>query len=503
MSDTEKAWRCLVCGYIHRGPEPPDFCPVCGAGSEDFEEFKEEKPAAEAAASQWECLNCNYIHKGSSPPGICPVCGAEQDRFEALDASGESQGRGDFSGHLVIVGGGIAGVSAAESFRQITDTGSATLISSEADIPYYRLNLTRLLAGEIEPDALPIHPASWYDQNNIDLCSSTEVRSIDTEGKRVELSSGKKIPFDRMIITAGAHPFIPPIGGVHRECVTSLRTLPQVRSILELLKPGMECTVIGGGLLGIEAAGALAARGASVSLLESHDWLMPRQLNRRAGEILEDYITGLGITLLKQARSRELLGDEHIAEVGLEDGRSVRTDMAVICTGIRPNSHLARRIGLDVNKGIIVDNHLASSHPDILAAGDVAEHRGQLYGNWSSSQFQGSIAGMNAAGAASEFGGLPRSNTLKVLGLDMLSIGRINPEDGSFRVYEQEDAGTYYRFIFHDHYLVGTVLLGDTSITAAVKHAVETKTDFSRLLDHGADTADLISTLKHPLAGTQ
>ena len=134
----------------------------------------------------------------------------------------------------------------------------------------------------------------------------------------------------------------------------------------------------------------------------------------------------------------------------------------MIATGIRSNSHLARRAGLEVNQGVVVNNLLATSHPDILAAGDVAEHHGQVYGIWGPSQYQGSIAGLNLAGGSVEFGGVPRSNTLKVLGLDLFSIGRINAEDASFQAVEQEADGRYFRFVFQDNRLVGAVLLGDT-----------------------------------------
>jgi nitrite reductase (NADH) large subunit len=156
--------------------------------------------------------------------------------------------------------------------------------------------------------------------------------------------------------------------------------------------------------------------------------------------------------------------------------------LVVIATGIRPNSHLARRAGLEVNRGVVVDNRLATSHPDVFAAGDVAEHHGQVYGIWGPSQYQGSIAAMNMAGGAAEFGGIPRSNTLKVLGLDLFSIGQINPEDASFRTFDHEADEHYFRFIFRDNRLVGAILLGDTKRTAAVKQAVESGADFSALL---------------------
>ena len=161
----------------------------------------------------------------------------------------------------------------------------------------------------------------------------------------------------------------------------------------------------------------------------------------------------------------------------------------------RSNSHLARHAGLAVNKGIVVDDYLATSHPSILAAGDAAEHRGVLYGIWMASQAQGKIAGMNAAGVRTEFGGIPRSNTLKVLGLDLFSIGQIEPEDASYEAVEQESEGGYFRFVFRDNNLVGAILLGDTALTARATSAIQTRRDFSALLRQRPAAADVLARL--------
>jgi len=483
-ADGVQAWRCAVCGYVHRGGQPPDCCPVCGSPPSDFRPHAEtERPAAGSSAktTRWQCLNCSYIHDGPEPPDECPVCGAAKDRFEPIEDSqqGQAAGATDFAGHLIVIGAGIAGLSAVEAFRNTTGGGTVTLLSREPDLPYYRLNLTRYLAGEISDTELPVHDADWFARKNIDFRPSADVAGISCPQHQVSLRDGATLPYDKLIVTVGAHPFVPPIAGAQREGVISLRTVRDARAILESLHPGMQCAVIGGGLLGLEVAGALAARGTGVTVLEAHDWLMPRQLNRRAGEILQEHVESLGITVRKNVRTKELLGDERVASVQAEDGAAIPADLVVLATGIRPNSHLARRIGLVVNKGIVVDNHLASSHPDLYAAGDVAEHQGVLYGNWAASQFQGGIAGMNAAGAGVEFGGIPRSNTLKVLGLDLLSIGQFEPEDGSFQVIETRAGGDYYRFIFRDEHLVGAVFVGDTSLSGRVRHAIEAGTDFS------------------------
>ena len=219
-----------------------------------------------------------------------------------------------------------------------------------------------------------------------------------------------------------------------------------------------------------------------MTLLEGHGWLLPRQLNQRAGEILGDHVRRIGITLRNKAVTREILGDGRVHGVLLEDGSTIPADLVVIATGIRANSSLARQAGLEIKHGVVVNNRMTTSHPDVLAAGDVAEHEGVVYGLWIASQAQGKIAGENLAGGSAEFGGLPRSNTLKVLGLDMFSIGQIMPEDASFQVIDQEADGRYCRFVFHENRLVGTILLGDMQLMSATKKAVEEKQDCSGLL---------------------
>lgn len=219
-----------------------------------------------------------------------------------------------------------------------------------------------------------------------------------------------------------------------------------------------------------------------MTLLEGHGWLLPRQLNQRAGEILGDHVRWIGITLRHKAVTKEILGDRRVHGVLLEDGSTIPADLVVIATGIRANSSLARQAGLEIKHGVVVDNRMATSHPDVLAAGDVAEHAGVVYGLWMASQAQGEVAGKNLAGGSAQFSGLPRSNTLKVLGLDMFSIGPVMPEDVSFQVIDQERDGRYVRFVFHEDRLVGTVLLGDMQLMSATKKAVGEKQDCSGLL---------------------
>lgn len=497
MPGKNNAWRCSVCGYIHRGSEPPDPCPVCGASRDEFEPYADPaQPSVEPEVEQWRCLVCKYLHAGPTAPELCPVCGAPANGFEPLTEVARKTAQAGQAAKVVIVGAGIAGIAAVESLREASLAAEITLISKEPSLPYYRLNLTRYLAGEIDQQDLPIHPESWYRRQNVRFLLGTEVSAVHPEDRSVEIPGGQEWAFEKLLLATGAHPFIPPFPGVRREGVTCLRTVEDADYLLEACSGGVKCVCIGGGLLGLETAGALARRGADVTLLEGHGWLLPRQLNQTAGEILAAHVAGTGIKLHRQARTREILGDQRVHGVLLEDESTIPADLVVIATGIRPNSCLARRAGLEVDQGVVVDNALRTSHPDVFAAGDVAEHRGTVYGTWGPSQYQAGIAGLNMVGIDAEFGGIPQSNTLKVLGLDLFSIGRITPEDASCDAIDQEIDGRYFRFVFRDSRLVGAILLGDTKLTAALKKAVESKQDFSGLLQKRPSAQELLDYLE-------
>lgn len=496
MSGQTKEWRCTVCGYIHKGDAPPAQCVVCGAPEDAFEPFggSEQAPAKDDVTS-WKCLVCNHIHQGDSPPDTCPVCGAGSKKFEPLSQSEESAKQAGAKQRIVIVGAGIAGVSSAEAVRNESSSADIVLISKEKDLPYYRLNLTRLMAGEINENALPIHPGSWYEENRIDLVRGAEVTQVNPGEKTIQLRDGKTLGYDKLILTAGAHPFIPPVPGAQKNGVTILRTEDQARNIMKSAPRCSAAAVIGGGILGLEAAAGLlkAAPGLQVTVIEGFDYLMPRQLNKKASERLMKHVESLGIKLETGTTVKEIEGDERAAGLVLGNEKTLEADLLIFAAGVRPNSYLARTSGLNVNHGVIVNDYMETSMDGIYAAGDIAEHRGVLYGLWNAAMYQGAIAGMNAAGKKTGFGGIPRSNTIKVLGVDLFSIGAIEPCDGSCTVFEKEDDDVYIQLIFRDGRMEGAILFGDTTASAVVKKAIEEKHDFSRQLENNPDVDSLLN----------
>jgi nitrite reductase (NADH) large subunit len=469
---------------------------VCGAERADFApDTGTVAVTAKPSSGRWQCLACNAIVAGAVPPVRCPVCGAAQDNFEAAGVPGGAAGG---ETRVVVIGAGIAGVSAAEALRQAAPGSSVTLVSRESALPYYRLNLTRYLAGDISVGELPMHPEDWYAQNGVALWRDAEVTQVDAEGGTVVTADGRSAEFDRLILAVGSHPFMPPLDGTTLRGVFAVRTAEDAEALLQAVCHGGPVVCIGGGVLGLETAGALARHGAEVTLLESHGWLMPRQLDQRAARRLEQTVQGLGIRLIREARTAALTGEAgRVTGVRLVDGTVLRAGVVVITTGVRPNTSLARRMGLTVATGIVVDSRLRTSHPKVYAAGDAAEHNGVLYGLWGASLSQGTIAGLNAAGVDVPFLGMPRTSTLKVLGLDVISIGQFQAQDGSWVVIDGEDEERYRHFVFHDGVMVGAILMGEGALGSATRKAIEGRQSFAALLRRNASADDVVAELGH------
>lgn len=467
-----RAWKCEICGYVHQGDEPVDSCPVCGADVSNFTPM--ELMAADvrpAMSGPWRCTVCDYLWTGPQPPDNCPVCGATANLFEPYAVPETARGIHAI-GRLVILGAGVAGVTAAEAARALDPEVAITLITREPGFPYYRLNLTRLLADEIGEDALPLKPSAWFAEQRIDLVRG-EVVAIDRDRRQVRLQDGTSCEYDRLLLANGAHPFVPPVHGATRDGVMTLRTLGDVRRIISQLRPGSRCVCIGGGLLGLETAAALRRHGAEVTVLEAFAWLLPRQLPRTGGVLLQSLVEEQGIQVICAAQVKELCGDEQVRSVLLDDGRELPCDLVLLAVGVRPNSYLARAAGLRVGSGVIIDDRMQTSDPAIYAAGDVAEHQQVVYGIWPAAYAQGAVAGTNAAGGGATFAGLPPATRLKVMGIDLFSTGRLAAEDGSYRLVEIEERGSYRAILCRDNRCLGGALLGDITLAPALKEAIE------------------------------
>ena len=401
----------------------------------------------------------------------------------------------DTNKRYIIVGGGIAGVSAAEAIHALQPEADITLISEEPNLPYFRMSLTRYLAGEVEREKLTLHNQQWYLQNHITILLGTHVEAIDPELRQIILADGQKFAYDKLILASGAHPNVPPFPGRELKGVQTLRTLEDADLIMEVARKKSRVVCIGGGLLGLEVAGAVARQGAQVTVLEGLDWLLPRQLDAQASAILKKVIENMGIKVIVPAMTKAMRGDGKVENVELADGQVLPADLVLISTGVSANLELAKSAGLAVNRGVLVNEHMLTSNPDIFAAGDITEFQGRGYGLWIPAKNQGTIAGQNAAGKEANFLGDPPSTRLKVLGVDVFSIGQFSPsQDGDRLVAESKD-GVYQSFLFREGKMIGSIQLGDDSLANKVKAAIEGKKDFQAVLNNTVNVESVINAL--------
>ncbi len=436
---------------------------------------------------KWVCNVCGFSSAGAEPPDACPQCGTDRDHFEAVHPDGK---------RYLIIGAGIAGVSAADALHQADPDSKVVLLSDETELPYFRMNLTRYLAGELDSSKLDLHSRAWYLENHIELHLNTKVVDIDAQAQRVFSADGHSYEYDALIMTTGASPFMPPFPGADLAGVQTLRTLRDANAVLSVCTRPVNVVCIGGGLLGLEVAGAISRRGAQVSLVESLPWLLPRQLDQASSRILQQKIEAMGIKVYTGAKTKALLGEEHVESVELESGTLLPADLVIISAGVSANLELARKAGLAVNRGMLVDDAMRTSDPHIFAAGDDTEHQGRMYGLWVPAKSQGSIAGYSAAGKPAKFAGDPPSARLKVLGIDLFSIGQINPAESGDVLLVDENNGNYASFLFRKGVLIGSILLGDASLAASVKNAVEAQKDYSAELAGGVSGSAFTKVLK-------
>ena len=395
----------------------------------------------------------------------------------------------------VIVGNGVAGVTAA---RALSEAGAEVEIYTQETHHYYpRPRLQRFLAGEMELEDLYFYPSAWYEERGIAVHLGVEVTGLDPAARRILLADGRRVAYDRLLLAAGSRPFIPPIEGVDREGVFSLRTIEDALAIKRWAEGAERAVVVGGGLLGLEAARALRALGLKVTVLERGPYLLPRQLDAQGGALLRGLVEDMGIEVVLEASSQAILGDGRATGVLLQDGRKVEGDLILISTGIRSNVELAREAGLEVNRGVVVDERLRTNAEDVYAAGDVAEFQGRVYGIIPAAMEQAKAAALNMLGQETSYQGTVPSNVLRVVGIDCASIGVVHPPEGEgYRELRKSEAGVYKKLVLKDGRLVGAILLGDRKDVAPISRLIRREADVSRyverLLDEDFDWKKLL-----------
>ncbi|HWT92379.1 MAG TPA: FAD-dependent oxidoreductase [Solirubrobacteraceae bacterium] len=363
---------------------------------------------------------------------------------------------------LAVVGTGMAGLGVVESVLERDRGWRVTMLGEEPGPVYNRILLSKLLAGECGPGELEVKPLGWYADRGVDLRGGSPATAIDTERRVVTDVSGTEHPYDALAICTGSRPFVPPMPGADLPHVSVFRTRADVAALTGTPVAGRRAVVLGGGLLGLEAAAGLQARGARVTVVEPAPRLMGRQLDATAARILERALRGRGMSVVTGVLPQAIEPDR----VRLVDGAEVESELVVVAAGVRPEVGLAKGAGLRVERGIVVDDTLRATAPDVFAVGECAEHRGTVYGLWAPLAEQARVAGATIAGDPAAFRPQTTATVLKVGGLDVYAGGVAEADEDAGQdelVTRDTRTGVYRKLVLDGDRLAGALLIGDVT----------------------------------------
>ncbi len=399
--------------------------------------------------------------------------------------------------NYLIIGSGVAGTTAAKAIRKLDQYGALTIATTEPYPFYSRIRLIDFLAGNLKPEQLYLKKPEWYAEQGISLRTGVKAVRINPGLKTVTLEGGEELAYGKLLLATGATPFIPPIPGVQLRGVFSLRTMEDAIRIVEYAKAHREVTIIGGGLLGLEAGSNLIKAGCTVSVVEFFPRLLPRQMDVAGAAVLQRRLESMGFRFYLGAKTKEITGGDAVSGIKLEDGTSIPCGMALISAGIRPETTLAmtasaisatpyqsaiRHPGITLNKGIVVNDRMETGIPNIYAAGDPIEYFGVSYGIWPAAEKQGEIAGTNMAGGKERYAGTVISNTLKVAGVSLTAAGDIDAE-GKGESIVLETGTTYRKLALKNGRITGAIFYGDTAGQQKALAAINSGKDVSAVLD--------------------
>lgn len=420
-----------------------------------------------------KCLVCGAVFEEGNE--VCPVCGVGLENFVPYEEE-ERNYHKDTEELYLILGNGAAGVSAAEAIRERNSTCSIVMVTKEDCLPYSRPMLTKSVMGKDEREELLLHDPAWYEERNILNLTGKQAEKIDIREKEVTFDDGIRLKYDKCIYALGSECFIPPISGNEKEEVVAIRRLSDIEKINSLLSKSKQAVVIGGGVLGLEAAWELKKAGLSVTVLEQGTYLMKRQIDEEAGEFLKTIILEKGIDVKFQAATREIEGEDRVTGVRLEDGTVLPADLVVISAGVRANVSLAEDAGAKSGRAVMVNKHMETTVPGIYACGDCAEYEGINYAIWPQAVEMGKAAGANAAGEKISYKTVTAALTFNGMDTSLFAVGDAGKDPG--KTYEvrreaDEERQTLKAYYYESGKLVGAILIGDTSDMGRILEEIE------------------------------
>ncbi|ABI57046.1 nitrite reductase large subunit NirB [Alkalilimnicola ehrlichii MLHE-1] len=367
---------------------------------------------------------------------------------------------------LVLVGNGMAGVKTLEELLAVApERYEITVFGAEPHGNYNRIMLSPLLSGEKTVDDIMLNRPEWYAENGITLHTGCPVTEINRRHREVISGDGRRTPYDRLLLATGSNPFIIPVPGNDLPGVLAYRDIGDVEAMLEASRQHRHAVVIGGGLLGLEAAWGLHQQGMAVTVVHLAPHLMERQLDALAGGMLEQSLRERGVEFRLEAQTQALLGDDRVEAVRFADGEEIPADLVVMAAGIRPNIHLAKAAGILCERGIVVNDTMQTFDPRIYAVGECVQHRGQCYGLVAPLFEQAKVCANHLAEAGfAAYEGSVTSTKLKVTGVDLFSAGDFSEAEGTEAIVYQDPAGGIYKkLVLQEDRIRGAVLYGDTS----------------------------------------
>lgn len=367
---------------------------------------------------------------------------------------------------LVVVGNGMAGMRTVEELLQLApDLYDITVFGAEPHGNYNRILLSPVLAGEKSVGDIMLNTREWYAEYGITLHAGDPVVQIDRSRRLVHAQSGLQVRYDRLLIATGSRPFIPPVPGSDLDGVIGFRDIQDVETMLEASRQHHHAVVIGGGLLGLEAANGLLRQGMTVTVVHLHPSLMERQLDAPASALLQRALESSGLRFEMSAQTAELVGTDRVTAVRFKDGREIAADLVVMATGVRPNVDLARDSGLHCERAIVVDDTLQTYDPCVYAVGECVEHRRSTFGLVAPIWEQARVCAAHLAGAGHRrYVQRATATKLKVTGVDLYSAGNIvGGADTEDIVLRDPRRGIYKRLVLKDDCVVGAVLYGDVT----------------------------------------
>lgn len=418
---------------------------------------------------KWRCTVCDELFDFDKKPATCPVCGVGQELFELVEVE-VSENSIAKEIDVVIIGGGVAAVNVADSISAKNKLAKITIISKEGYLPYYRTRLTEILDNDIPMERMEIKKQSWYDERNIKVMLNEEVTSILNGEKAVILSNGEKLKYDSLVIATGAKCFVPPFENKDLEGVRVIRELKETLEIKEVAKKCKNVVIIGGGVLGLEAAWGIKNLGANVTVLEVMPRVLPRQLDERGSSLLEKIIKTSGVNIMTGVEIKGFAGNGKVEKVLLKDGQELAAELVIVSAGIRSNLEFAVSSGIKIERGIVVNERMETSLKDVYACGDVAEFNGKIIGLWQVAMEQGKVVGANICGEEKIYAEQVQPLSFEGMNTQLLSIGEIKCEADCKEIVEDYNAtrDIYKKFFFQNDILKGVILVGDISKSVAV-----------------------------------